>query len=47
MPSIRAGFDPPPLRVGEGRVEPGQMGFSALGTPSTWEKPCADFGFSF
>jgi vancomycin resistance protein YoaR len=47
MPQIRAGFDPPPLRVGEGRVEPGQMPFLAFGTFSTSERPHPQIGVRF
>jgi hypothetical protein len=36
MRYIRAGFAAPPLRGGEGRGEPGQMGISAFGTSSTF-----------
>jgi hypothetical protein len=44
VPQARAGVRRTPLRF-EGRVEPGPMRNSALGTSSHLEKPGADFGF--
>jgi hypothetical protein len=54
MPAMRAGFDPPPLSRGEGRVEPGRTGFSRIRCfISIWktqhlhlENPARSSGFS-